>query len=157
MPSVMRTPAPNVSLVIRAGARTCALTLSDVVEIMRPLPVEPLAGAPEAVRGLSIIRGAPVPVVDLATLLGDSGQSPCTRFVTIRAGERRIALSVDAVFGIREFAPSSLNDMPPLLRSARTDLIEAVGTLDAELLLALKAGRIVPDAVWDSLPPQEAR
>lgn len=144
-------------VIVRSGARTCALRISDVSEIMRPLPVEPLAGAPEIVRGLSIIRGAPVPVVDLAALLGVNSRGGCTRFVAVRAGERRVALSVDAVVGIRELAPSLLNEMPPLLREANNELVEAVGRLDSDLLLVLKAGKIVPDKVWDLLALREAR
>src|ERR1035437_4647165 len=92
----------NLSLVIRTGTHICALSLIDVVETMRPRPVEPLAGAPEAERGLSIIRGAPVPVIDLGTLLGDGEDSLPTRFVTVRTGERKVALSVAAVLGIRD-------------------------------------------------------
>src|SRR5579864_4751234 len=72
---------PVPTLFVRAGAHMCALALSNVAEIMRPLPIAPLAGAPEIVRGLSVIRGAPVPVVDLGRLLGSEAQSPSTRFV----------------------------------------------------------------------------
>jgi len=149
-------PAPAPALFVRAGAHMCALALSNVVEIMRPLPIEPLAGAPEIVRGLSIIRGAPVPVVDLGGLLGSQVQSPSTRLVMIRAGERLVALSVDAVLGIREIASSQLGDMPPLLRDAHAERVEAIGALDAELFLVLDAAHLVPDEVWKSLSGEGA-
>lgn len=142
-------PAPM--LFVRGGVHMCALALSNVVEIMRPLPIEPLAGAPDIVRGLSIIRGAPVPVVDLGGLLGSEVRSPSTRFVMIRAGERTVALSVDTVQGIREVASSQLGDMPPLLRGAHAERVDAIGALDAELFLVLNAGHLVPDEVWMSL------
>jgi purine-binding chemotaxis protein CheW len=146
----------NLTLAVRVGAGICAVPISDVVEIMRPLPIEAWSGAPDVVRGLSVIRGAPVPVVDLRTLLGASSDCPCTRFVAIRVGERRVALSVDAVLGIREFAPALRTQMPPLLSDACTELVEAVGALDTELFMVLKACSIVPETVWDSLPRQEA-
>jgi hypothetical protein len=44
-------------LLCRAGNLLCALPIEHVIEIMRPLPVEQIAGAPHYVRGLSIIRG----------------------------------------------------------------------------------------------------
>jgi purine-binding chemotaxis protein CheW len=145
-----------LSLVVRAGARLCALPVSKVVEVHRPLPVEPVSQAPAAVLGFAIIRGAALPVVDLAVLLGSQSGGPCTRFVIVRAGDRRFALSVEAVLGIREFAPPFWGDLPPLLGPAAAELIEAVGALDADAILALETGHMVPDAVWDRLSQQEA-
>src|SRR5688572_15607941 len=57
-------------LICRVSTRVCALPLDAVVETMRPLVVEPVAGAPGFVSGLSIVRGEPIPVVDAARLLG---------------------------------------------------------------------------------------
>jgi purine-binding chemotaxis protein CheW len=144
-----------LSLIIRAGPHLCALSVSDVVEVMRPRAIETLAGAPEMVRGLSVIRGAPVPVVDLAKLLGDGEHGLPTRFVTLRTGERNVALSVDAVLGIRDIAPAIQSDLPPLMRDARPDLVDAVSTLDAELLLVLKAAKLLPEEVWNLMARQE--
>lgn len=142
-------------LVIRAAGHTCALALADVVEVMRPLPAKSVAGAPAAVLGLSIIRGQPVPVIDLGSLLGSPSASPFMRFVTIRLGERRAALGVDAVLGIRELGPEVLADLPPLLREAQGELVEGIGTLDSELLLVLRAARLAPDEIWTELSGQE--
>ena len=152
----MTATAHNSSLIVRAGTHTCALNLVDIVEIMRPLPVSPLAGGPEVVCGLSVIRGSPVPVVVLATLLNNGEHSLGTRFVTIRAGDRTVALSVDAVLGIREFDPAQLSELAPLLQGARLELVDAVGALDAELFLVLKTGKLVPDSVWALLAGKEA-
>jgi purine-binding chemotaxis protein CheW len=148
--------ALGLSLVVRAGARLCALPVSKVVEVHRPLTVEPVSQAPAAVLGFAIIRGVALPVVDLAVLLGGHSGGPCTRFVIVRAGERRFALSVETVLGVREFAPSFWGDLPPLLGPASAELIESVGALDADAILALETGHMVPDAVWDRLTQQEA-
>jgi len=153
------TTAPNTetpvrpALLVRVATHTCALNLAHVVEIMRPLPVEPLAGAPSMLLGLSVIRGAPVPVVALAGLFKDGGASG--RFVIVRAGRRPVALAVDAVLGICEFAPSVYQAMPPLLRDAAAGLVEAIGTLDSELFFVLNTASIVPDEFLESLAGQE--
>ena len=143
-------------LLVRAGTLTCALPVSHVVETMRPLPIEPLANAPAFVRGLSIIRGAPVPVVDLGALLNTPSSRPPPRFVTVRAGKRRVALAVDGILGLRDLASLSLDDMPPLLREASSETIELLGSLDSEFLLVLRAGGVVPHEVWDMLDHREA-
>lgn len=107
----MSAAVSTLNLVFRADSHICALPLTKVSEVLRPLPVKALAGVPAGVRGLSMIRGAPVAVVDLAALLG-GGSGTGTRLVMVRAGERQIALSVDAVPGIRAFNPSVWNELP---------------------------------------------
>jgi purine-binding chemotaxis protein CheW len=141
----------GVSLLFRVRARLCALPLAHVVETMRPLPVEAMAGASSCVRGLAIIRGAPVPVIDVAVLLREEAvrpeaavrEQPSARFVSMRVGERAIALAVDGVIGVRTLASASLRDLPPLLRDAEVDVVGAIGTLDAELLFVLRTARLV--------------
>jgi len=59
-------------LLFRIGGRLCALRLESVLETMRPLPVEPMAGTPPFVLGISIVRGVAMPVVDPARLFGTS-------------------------------------------------------------------------------------
>ena len=126
------------------------MPLQHVIETMRPLSIEALAGLPRPVRGVAIIRGAAVPVVDLAWVLAGEESHP-TRFVTVDADGRRVALTVDAVVGVRVIPTGSLHDLPPLLHSANADAIATIGTLDAKLLVVLRSGRLVPETVWDAL------
>jgi purine-binding chemotaxis protein CheW len=147
----------NLILLCRVGSSVCALPIEHVSETMRPLPVEPFAGSPTFVLGLSIIRGSPVPVVDAGRLLGAAEQPRLTRFVTIKVGERRAALAVGAVVGVWSLAATSLDELPPLLREASGDVVAAIGRLDADLLLVLRSARIVPESVWTALEAGEDR
>jgi purine-binding chemotaxis protein CheW len=139
----------NLRLLIRVGRHNCALRLLDVVETMRPLPVEPLSGAPEGVCGVACLRGGPVPVVDLTALMGESSCNGWTRFVCVRSGGRTVALAVSDVLGIRYFPPDTLTTMPPLLQTAQPQIIEAIASLDADLFLVLKSAGLIPP---DMLP-----
>jgi len=143
-------PSGSRTLIVRVQTRVCALPLVHVIETMRPLPIERIAGAPEFVLGVSIVRGVPTPVVDLGVALGAPGGVP-GRFVTLCLGDRQVALSVDAVLGIRDLDGASIRALPPLLQEASNDLIEAIGTLDAQILMVLRAGWVLPDEVWQDL------
>jgi chemotaxis signal transduction protein len=69
-------------LVVMVGTRACAFPLHHVAETMRPLPIQPVAGTPSFVRGVSVIRGTPTPVVDLKALLENSENGlskPCKK------------------------------------------------------------------------------
>jgi purine-binding chemotaxis protein CheW len=146
----------RLALLVRTGSRAAALPLENVAETMRPLPVEAVAGMPGCMRGLALIRGLPVPVIHLGSLLGAEEGATTTRLVTLRVGDRRVALEVDAVLGVRELDPALLQELPLLLRGASAGVVEAIGTLDAELLLVLKASRLVPAEVWQALAGCEA-
>ena len=137
-------------LVCRAGTMLCALPVEQVVEIMRALPLEPFTGAPRYVRGLSIIRGAAVPVVDIGLLLGGAATT-AARLVTIKTANRTVALAMTAVLGISAIAPDTFGQLPPLLKDAAADTVSAIGALDAELLVFLRGSRIVPDEVFACL------
>jgi purine-binding chemotaxis protein CheW len=136
------------SLLFRVHTRLCALPVAQVMETMRPLPIEPFTGAPMGVKGVAVIRGVPVPVVELAALLGNASSIP-TRFVTVRSGLNQVALAVDSVLGLYDISTTCLQQLPALLSAADNNAVTAIGTLDAELLLLLNAGRLVPD---DALP-----
>lgn len=144
------------ALLVRSGSRLCAIPLHHVVETLRPLPVESLAGAPPFLRGLAVIRGEAVPVVDLGFLLGAGQAAETGRFVTLTVGDRRIALAVEAVLGLRELDASDLSETPPLLQELDPDLVEAVGALDGQLLLVLRGARLVPEKVWELVLPGRA-
>jgi purine-binding chemotaxis protein CheW len=134
-------------LVCRVGHVLCALPLEHVEEVMRPMGVEPLTGAPSFVEGLAIVRGVPVPVINAASLLSGTATAT-TRFVTVKAGDRRVALAVDGVVGVVEIPPGSLDTLPPLFHGASLDAVSAIGTLDADLLLVLRSTCLIPDELW---------
>lgn len=140
-----------LALVIRAGNRTCAIPVVHALETMRPLPIESLPNVPEFVRGISIIRGMPVPVVDLRVVLALPSTDPPRRFVTVRCAGRPVALAVDATLGVRDLRALPLSEVPSLLSEANRDMVAALGSLDSELLLVLKSATMVSPELWASL------
>jgi purine-binding chemotaxis protein CheW len=134
-------------LLCRVSSHRIGLPIDQVVETMRPLPAERLSGAPDFVRGVSVIRGVAVPVVDVGRLVAGEA-SRAERFVIVRAAQRTVALAVDRVDGLCTLPPESFHALPPLLRSSRAEIIEAIGRLDRELLLMLRGAHLLPDDVW---------
>jgi purine-binding chemotaxis protein CheW len=135
----------------------CAFDLHDVAEVMRPLPTVPLTGMPEWTLGLSLIRGAPLPVVDMRRLLGHPPKGTPERYAVMNAGERRVALAVDRVIGIRWLEASALDLLPPLLRQAGEEVVAALGTVDRHLLMVLEVARVLPGEFWQRFDSQEVQ
>ncbi len=138
-------------LVLRARRVVGGIPLASLAEIMRPLAAHPVPGSAPYLRGVSIIRGHPVPVVDLGGFLGAEGEAKPTRLVVVRAGDRSVALAVEEVLGIRDIEGSRLEALPPLLRDARPDVLASAGVLDGQFMLVLQAARCIPDDLWTRL------
>lgn len=132
-------------LLCRLAEQVCGIPVEQVVETMRPLPLEPIEPRPDFVLGLCVVRGSPTPAIDLSRLCGGK-PSQANRFVTIAVGSRTVALAVDDVIGLRTVENGSLAAMPPLLREA-SDAVTTLGVLDSELLLVLDAVRLAPEAL----------
>jgi purine-binding chemotaxis protein CheW len=135
------------ALVFRAGTLLCALQLADVIETMRPLAVRPLAGTPPYVRGVTIMRGLPTPVIDVARLLGDE-QIDAERFLAVRTERGPVAFAVGPILGTRAAEAAGPGQHPALLSGASSRLIAGVGMIGTEPLLLLQSMRVVPDDVW---------
>ena len=142
-------------IIFRARGLLCGLPLGSITELMRPLPVEPFPKMPPFVLGISVVRGYAVPVVDAGAMLhGGESESP-SRFLSLRAGNRRAVLAVERVLGIRDLGRQAVTELPPLLGVARAEVVDAVGTLDRELLLVLGAGRLISQDVWSVVEKRE--
>ncbi|WP_020472197.1 chemotaxis protein CheW [Zavarzinella formosa] len=135
-------------LLIRLNSKLCAIPLAVVAECMRPLPAEPVPGTPPYLLGLAVIRGGPVPVVDLDVLLGGTGDGPRGRYVLLKFGERKLAIAVSEVSGVCQLPDSILREAPPLLQGGDRELMAAVGVRDDQLFFVLRAAKVVPDEVW---------
>lgn len=132
----------------------CALPLSGLVETMRPLPVEAFPKAPAFVRGMAIIRGEPTVVVDMRALMGEQW-AESGRFVTVKIGNRIVALAFDAVLGVHRLNKARAIDLPPLLKSVADDTISQVTTRDAALLMFFESSRIFPPGLIENLVTQK--
>jgi purine-binding chemotaxis protein CheW len=142
----------NQVVVVMAGTRECAFPLRHVAEIMRPLPIKPVAGTPGFVRGVSVVRGTPTPVVDLKALLENGENSPSFgRFLSLKLEDRRVVIGVDSVVGLRNLNSFQPGELPPLLQDVSADLVESFATRDAQLLLVLRAARILTVEIWTAL------
>jgi purine-binding chemotaxis protein CheW len=142
----------RVALLCRQGELRIALPLSFVVETMRPMPVRRLAGLPSFVLGVSVVRGAAVPVVDAGACIGARGPEdaaePPARWVSVRSGSRSVVVAVSAVEGFASLAPAGAAARSPLLGALAASVIAEIAAADRELLVLLQAASILSDAEW---------
>ncbi|MGC3959915.1 MAG: chemotaxis protein CheW [Verrucomicrobiota bacterium] len=135
-------------LLVRCRSWLCAIPLSEVVETLRALPLQPVGGAPTFVRGLSQVRGELLPVVELAALLSSDSGAPAARLVIVRAGQHHLALAVDDVLRVVKSELPQGTGVAPLLSQALPEQVAALATLDGAALLILQSTRLLSEEAW---------
>lgn len=100
-------PEPGVRcLLVQAGQFRCAIPLASLRRIERALAVHPLPGGRPELLGLAEFGGEPLPVLDLAALVGaPPGATPlCPVTIVAWAGEgaerEAVGLAADAAIEI---------------------------------------------------------
>lgn len=117
-----------------------AIPARHVRETMRPLPLEPIAGAPSFVVGAAVVRGHPTPIIDAAKLI--SGRSDAaTRWIALQIGARTAVLAVHEIIGVQTL--TIVAEPAPLLTQAARGALDELASRDGELLAVLRAGRLI--------------
>lgn len=149
------TEAASIAvLVLRAAGRICAIRLTDVVETLRPLRVESLPELPAYILGMSVLRGAAVPVVHLGLLFGVPDDTPPRRWVSLRLADRGLALAVDEVQGVRDLKAGHMESLPSMMQAVAA--IESVGVVDRQLVSLMTSGRLLTEDPWGQIEARQA-
>jgi chemotaxis signal transduction protein len=134
-------------LVCRSDAVVCAIPLQYVAEVMRMLPLERPAELPPQALGISVIRGARIPVIDAAGVFGIEPSSPSsrsapaspTRVVRLTLNDRSVGLAFDDVIGVRSVDSAITDRARRAADGAPASITAAVQAADAILMDVLRS------------------
>lgn len=105
-------------LMFSAAGSRFAVPLGSVREVLRPLPLTPVPGAPEWVAGVANVRGDVVLTIELAGFLGLSDIVRPRWLVILSGADSELGLLVSDLPGIRPLIPADDADVSPLDRLA---------------------------------------
>lgn len=140
----------NQYLTFTLGEELYALAIPGIKEIIEfgQLTVVPLM--PDYVRGVINLRGAVVPLVDLAARFGQPrstiGRRSCTVIIEVRAadGERQVfGLLVDAVSAVLDIPPEAIEPPPSFGSRIRTEFISGMARIDDRFVIALDVDHVL--------------
>jgi purine-binding chemotaxis protein CheW len=137
-------PDPEKSLVgFIVGDVEYAIPISEVKEIVNPIPLTELPHAPTTVAGVADHRGDVVPVIDLRTRFGVNGVRDDRRakWILVGVGDKTVGLIVDAVTEV--FGTGGAELRPPPNLGPGDDLrgITGVTTREGRLTFVLDVSR----------------
>jgi purine-binding chemotaxis protein CheW len=136
-----------------------ALDVTQLREVVRWQPVTPLPRAPALIEGVVDLRGAIVPVVDLARVLrGVPMQAgPRARIAIVEIDGLVVGLGVDAATEVISADAASLCDPPALAAHAGYDAARAVVRRQgAPPILVVALDHVLECVYRSALPAEEA-
>lgn len=145
--------AEHQYLSFRLGDETFALGILAVREIIEYGGVTDVPMMPACVRGVINLRGAVVPVLDLASRFGRGasviGRRSCIVIVEMGAAPEQqvLGLLVDAVNAVLDIDPAQVEPPPSFGAGLRNDFIDGLGKVNGKfvIMVNLEAVLNVPE------------
>ena len=150
-PLALEAPTgPLLELVhFRSGEQDYALETRFVLEVLRaPEQLVPLPGAPEVLRGLTLLHGEVLAVVELAPLFGRPAASTHGPVLVLGSGRPELGLRADAVEEVRLVSRDTFLPPPPALGARERTLVSGIsreGIIVLEGKALLEDGRLFFD------------
>jgi purine-binding chemotaxis protein CheW len=133
----------TLSLRVGVAGESYALPVSEVLEVADYASVARVPGAAAAVLGVCNLRGAVLPVVDLATILGLPRVGAPARVVVAEQRGRTAGLAVDSVAGVEALPEATEPVESPHLSGAALADGALVGMLNLGSVLDAAEGEAV--------------
>jgi purine-binding chemotaxis protein CheW len=119
---------------LRTGEEHYALPVAEALEVIELGTVDPVPGAPAATLGVRAVRGQPLPVFDLAQLIGGGGGTP-SQIVVTQHRSGHVGLAVDEVLDVTELPSDHADVDADAIRSSVLVDGTLVGVLDLDAAL----------------------
>jgi purine-binding chemotaxis protein CheW len=136
-------------LTFMLGSEVFAIGILAIKEIIEYGNLTEVPMMPDCVRGVINLRGAVVPVMDLAVRFGKSAGAVTKRTCIViveteREGQREvIGVVVDAVNAVLEISAEDIEPPPSFGPRIRTEFIEGLGKVNGKFVILLATERVL--------------
>lgn len=138
----------------RVGQETFGVPIGSVQEILRPLPVTPVPGAPAHVEGVINLRGRIISIVDLRKRCGARAEPHRrNRIVVAETEGRRIGLMVDSASEVLRIAENTIEPPASVFGEAEPGFVTGVAKLANRLVILVDIAKLLASGSM----PLEAR
>lgn len=136
-------------LTFMLGGETLAIGILSIKEILEYADLTTVPMMPACVRGVINLRGAVVPVMDLAARFGrpsaEISRRTCIVIVEIEgeSGRQDVGVIVDAVNEVMEIPASEVEPAPSFGAKIRTDFIHGMGKVGGKFVVILDTNHVL--------------
>ncbi|MBI1199858.1 MAG: chemotaxis protein CheW [Phenylobacterium sp.] len=131
----------------RIGAQEFCVDIMSIREIRGWTAATALPQSPSFVRGVINLRGAVLPIVDLAARLGFESTEASDRNVIIVAqiGDQVVGLLVDAVSDILTVTDDVIQPTPDVASETAKTFVRGLIAMDGRMISLIGLERVLPD------------
>ena len=129
------------------GEQEYCVDIMSVREIRGWTPATPLPQTPAYLRGVINLRGAVLPIMDLAARLGLPAIEPSARsvIIVVKVGERMIGLLVDAVSDILSITDDLIQPTPDVACDKVKSFVKGLISMEGRMISEIAIERLLPD------------
>ncbi len=139
----------NQYLAFSSGGETFAIDIRSVREVIQYEGLTEVPLMPSFIRGVINLRGAVVPVIDLAVRLGrnqaEVARRTCVVILEVPSEEDTavVGVLVDSVNEVLDIAKSEIDPAPSFGQNPRSDLISGVGKVGGRFVILLDVSHVL--------------
>ncbi len=145
-PTVVSTERREL-ISFHVGQQEYCVDIMAVREIRGWSPATDLPQSPSYMRGVINLRGAVLPIMDLAVRLGMPMVEPTVRsvFIVVKAGDRMAGLLVDAVSDILSINDDMVQPTPDVACDSVRSFVRGIISIDNRMISEISLDRILPE------------
>ncbi|PTS88129.1 MULTISPECIES: chemotaxis protein CheW [unclassified Caulobacter] len=131
----------------RVGQQEYCVNIMAVREIRGWSPATSLPQSPGYMRGVINLRGAVLPIMDLAARLGMPMVEPNVRsvIIVVQAGDRMVGLLVDAVSDILSITDDLVQPTPDVACDSVRSFVRGIISIEGRMISEVSLDRILPE------------
>ncbi|WP_374484738.1 chemotaxis protein CheW [Zoogloea sp.] len=147
-PVVVET-SPAQYLTFLLGGEMFAVGILNIKEIIEYGTVTEIPMVPPFIRGVINLRGAVVPVIDLASRFGgkrsEVSRRTCIVIIELTENDERqdVGVVVDAVSEVLEIPASEIEPPPSFGAKIRADFIKGMGKVNGKFVILLEVEKVL--------------
>ena len=157
MNEIVSTTREGKYLTFNLEKERYGISIFDVREITRMMPITPMPWVPPYVKGVVNLRGKVIPIIDLRTKLGmpeiEHSDRMCIVIVEIAgyAGSTLIGIITDSVTEVADIKESMIQDTPEFGGRFNTTFIMGMAKLPAGVTILMNIEQVLSTAELQSL------
>ena len=131
----------------RVGEQEYCVDIMAVREIRGWSPATTLPQSPAYMRGVINLRGAVLPIMELATRLGLQANEPTVRsvIIVVNSGGRTVGLLVDAVSDILSVTQDVIQATPDVACDKVKSFVRGLISIDSRMISEISLDRLLPE------------
>ena len=132
-------------VVFDLAGESYGINIASVESIIKMQSITQLPQTKAYIRGVTNLRGAVLPVIDLRIRFGLEAQEVTknTRIIIVTMGAIKVGVVVDGVSEVLRVHDESIEGLPPMVSSVNSAFLKGIARLENRLVILLELGKVL--------------